>query len=261
MTRPISVADLQALKGRRQILTMHVDNAKEAAAATEAGLEVFTCEADEQLPQIRSAAPRTFIQAAHRQGELHDGSSAIKEGFRALELGASCVYFAGSLRLVEAMAKEGIPVTGHVGLVPRWSTWTNHRSVGKTPEEAADIYRRVKEYERAGAWAVEMEVVPVDVARWITESTPLLTLGMGCGSACDAQYLFSCDVLGTATSRMPRHGKQYANLAAEEARLQQLRVDAFQAFADDVRSGGYPERRHEVHVDPGVVDAAKRLLS
>lgn len=261
MTRPITVADLQALKGKRQVLTMHVDDAKEAAAAAEAGIEVFTCEVDDQLPRIRAAAPIEFIQAAHRQGALHDESSAIREGFRALELGASCVYFAGSLRLVEAMAKEGIPVTGHVGLVPRWSTWTNYRSVGKTPEEAAAIYRRVKEYERAGAWAVEMEVIPVDVARWITESTPLLTLGMGCGSACDAQYLFSCDVLGTATGRMPRHGKQYANLAAEEARLQQLRVEAFQAFADDVRSGGYPERRHEVHVDPSVVDAAKRLMS
>ncbi|MDB5556957.1 MAG: 3-methyl-2-oxobutanoate hydroxymethyltransferase [Rhizobium sp.] len=261
MTRPITVADLQALKGRRQILTMHVDDAKEAAAAAEAGIEVFTSEVDDQLPKIRAAAPKAFIQAAHRQGELHDESSAIREGFRAMELGASCVYFAGSLRLVEAMAREGIPVTGHVGLVPRWSTWTNYRSVGKTPEEAAAIYRRVKEYERAGAWAIEMEVVPVDVARWITESTPLLTLGMGCGSACDAQYLFSCDVLGTGTSRMPRHGKQFANLAAEEARLQRLRVEAFQAFAHDVRSGGYPERRHEIHVDPGIVDAAKRLLS
>ena len=261
MTRPITVADLRALKGQRQVLTMHVDDAKEAAAAAEAGIEVFTCEVDDQLPKIRAAAPIAFIQAAHRQGELHDESSAIRQGFRALELGASCVYFAGSLRLVEAMAKEGIPVTGHVGLVPRWSTWTNYRSVGKTPEEAAAIYRRVKEYESAGAWAVEMEVVAVDVARWITESTPLLTLGMGCGSACDAQYLFSCDVLGTAPGRMPRHGKQYANLADEEARLQQLRVEAFQAFADDVRSGGYPERRHEVHVDPVVVEAAKVLVS
>lgn len=260
MTRPISVADLQALKGKRQLLTMHVDDSKEAAAAAEAGIEIFTSEVDDQLPKIRAAAPLSFIQAAHRQGEIHDESSAIRQGFRALELGASCIYFAGSLRLVEAMAKEGIPVTGHVGLVPRWGTWTNFRSVGKTPEEAAAIYRRVKDYEGAGAWAVEIEVVPVDVARWITHSTPILTLGMGCGSVCDAQYLFSCDVLGTGTNRMPRHGKQYANLAAEEARLQQLRVDAFRAFAEDVRSGGYPERRHEVHVDAEVLEAARRLV-
>lgn len=260
MTRPMTVFDLRGLKGRRQLLVMHVDDDKEASAAAEAGIEVFTCEVDSMLPKIRKAAPATFIQAAHAQGVLHDESTAIREGFRALELGASCVYFAGSLRLVEAMAREGIPVTGHVGLVPRWATWTNFRSIGKTPEEAAGIFQRVKDYENSGACAVEIEVVPVAIADWITKSTPLLTLGMGCGSVCDAQYLFSCDVLGTGTSRIPRHGKQYANLAAEEARLQQIRIDAFRAFATDVRSGGYPESQHEVHIAQEVLEAAKRLV-
>lgn len=260
MTRPLTVADLRALKGMRQILTMHVDSAAEAAAAAEAGIEMFTSEVDAELPKLRAAAPDVFIQAGYAQGVICDEASAIREGFRAMELGASCLYFAGSLRLVEAMAKEGIPVSGHVGLVPRWATWTNYRSVGKTPEEAAAIYRRVKDYEQAGAFAVEMEVVPVAVADWITRSTPLLTLGMGCGAVCDAQYLFSCDVLGTGTSRMPRHGKRYADLASEEARLQRLRVEAFRAFAEDVRGGGYPEKRHEVHVDD-VLAAAKALVS
>ncbi len=260
MTRALTVADLRALKGKRQFLTMHVDSPAEAAAATEAGIEMFTCEVDEQLPRIRKAAPTAFIQAAHVQGAIHDESSAIREGFRALDLGASCIYFAGSLRLLEAMAKEGIPVSGHVGLVPRLATWTNFRSIGKAPEEAASIYRRVKDYEHAGAWAVEMEVVPVAIAEWITRSTPLITLGMGCGAVCDAQYLFSCDVLGTGTSRVPRHGKQYADLAAEESRLQELRVKAFRSFADDVRDLKYPETRHEVHVGEEVLAAAKTLV-
>ncbi len=260
MTRALTVADLRALKGKRQFLTMHVDSPAEAAAAAEAGIEMFTCEVDEQLPRIRKAAPTAFIQAAHVQGSIHDESSAIREGFRALDLGASCIYFAGSLRLLEAMAKEGIPVSGHVGLVPRWATWTNFRSIGKTPEEAASIYRRVKDYEQAGAWAVEMEVVPVAIAEWITRSTPLITLGMGCGAVCDSQYLFSCDVLGTGTSRVPRHGKQYADLAAEEARLQELRLKAFRSFADDVRDRKYPESRHEVHVGEEVLAAAKTLV-
>ncbi|WP_411037504.1 3-methyl-2-oxobutanoate hydroxymethyltransferase [Shinella sp. BYT-45] len=260
MTRVLTVADLRALKGVRQILTMHVDSAAEAAAASEVGIEMFTSEVDAELPKLRAAAPNVFIQAGHAQGVIYDEASAIREGFRAMELGASCLYFAGSLRLVEAMAKEGIPVSGHVGLVPRWSTWTNYRSVGKTPEEAAAIYRKVKDYEQAGAFAVEMEVVPVAIADWITRSTPLLTLGMGCGAVCDAQYLFSCDVLGTGTSRMPRHGKRYADLALEEARLQRLRVEAFRAFAEDVRTGGYPEKQHEVHVGEDILTDAKALV-
>lgn len=261
MTGPLSVADLRALKGKRQILTLHVDTPAEAAAAEAAGIEMFTGEADAGLAAIRAAAPRTFIQAAHAQGVIHDESSAVREGFRALELGASCIYFAGSLRLVEAMAREGIPVSGHVGLVPRLATWTNYRAVGKTPEEAAAVYRKVKDYEQAGAFAVEMEVVPVAIADWITRSTFLITLGMGCGAVCDAQYLFSCDILGTGASRMPRHGKQYADLAAEEARLQRMRIEAFRAFAEDTRSGGYPEPRHEIHVGEDILHAAKALVS
>lgn len=260
MTRRITLADLRALKGKRQILTMHVEDDREAEAAASAGIEMFTCEVDAMLPRIRAASPAAFIQAAHPQGTIASEESAIREGFRALELGADAIYFAGSLRLVEAMAREGIPVSGHVGLVPRWATWTNYRAIGKTAEEAADLFRRVKAYENAGAALVEMEVIPVEIADWLTKSTPLITEGMGCGSACDTQYLFSCDVLGTNTGHYPRHAKRYANLAAEEVRLQQIRRDAFCAFAKDVRAGGYPESGHEIRVDQSVLAAAVALL-
>jgi len=255
-----TVAALRALKGKRQILTMHVDSAAEAAAAAEAGIDMFTCEIDGKLSGIRAAAPNVFIQAGSAQGVFSSPETAIREGFRAMELGVDGVYFAGGLPIVEAMAKEGIPVTGHVGYVPRWRTWTGVRAVGKTPKEAARLYRSVKALESAGAWAVEMELVPVEVAAFITSNTHLITEGMGCGNVCDTQYLFSCDVLGTNTDHMPRHAKKYANLAAEEAKLQAMRVAAFRAFADEVRSGDYPERRHEIHVDAAMVEHVVRRL-
>ena len=189
---------------------------------------------------------------------LSGPETAIREGFRAMEIGADGIYFSGGLNIVEAMAREGIPVTGHVGYVPRWTTWTNVRAVGKTPDEAVSIYRQVKDLESAGAWAVEMEIVPVEVAAFITRSTSLVTEGMGCGAVCDTIYLFSCDVLGTHTGHYPRHAKKYADLVAEEARLQRMRVDAFRAFARDVETGGYPERGHEVHVGDAVLEALER---
>ena len=58
----------------------------------------------------------------------------------------------------------------------------------------------------------------------------------------------ACDLLGTNTGHYPRHSRRYADLAAEEARLQAMRVQAFRDFADDVRGGGYPQRGHEIHV-------------
>ena len=157
------------------------------------------------------------------------------------------------------MAREGIPVSGHVGYVPRWNTWTGVRSVGRTAEEAVSIYRKVKDLENAGACLVEMELVPVEVADFVTRNTSLITEGMGCGSVCDTQYLFSCDVLGTHRGYYPRHSKTYADLAAEEDRLQAMRINAFRSFMKDVESGGYPEPCHEVHLsDDSVLEALAR---
>lgn len=254
-----TVAALRALKGKRQILTMHIDTADEASAAAEAGIEMYTSEVDSKFAGVRAAAPGVFIQAGYGQGVMASPEIAIREGFRAMEAGVDGLYFAGSLPIVEAMAREGIPVTGHVGYVPRWQTWTGVRAVGKTPQEAVSLYQRVKDLENAGAWAVEMELVPAEVADFITKNTTLVTEGMGCGGVCDTQYLFSCDVLGTNRGHYPRHAKKYADLAAEEDRLQRMRVDAFRAFAADVQSGGYPERAHEIHVGEGVMEALAKI--
>lgn len=255
-----SVASLRALKGERQILTVHVDTAAEAAAAAEAGIEMFTFEVDQRLPAVRAAAPNVFIQAGYGQGHMASEEIAIRDGFKAMEAGVDGIYFAGSLRIVEAMAREGIPVTGHIGYIPRWETWTGVRAVGKTADEAVGLYKKAKQLESAGAWAVEMELVPVAVADFITRNTSLVTEGMGCGAVCDTQYLFSCDILGTNTGHYPRHAKRYADLASDEARLQRLRVEAFRAFANDVTGGAYPERRHEIHVSNDVVQALEISL-
>jgi 3-methyl-2-oxobutanoate hydroxymethyltransferase len=155
-----TVSDLRALKGKRQILTMHVDNVLEAAAGAEAGIDMFTFEVDDRIEGVRAAAPQVFIQAGCRQAMMASEESAIREAFRAMERGVDGIYFAGSLQIVESMAREGIPVTGHVGYVPLRRTWTGVRAVGKTPEEAAAVFRKVKALENAGGWAVEMEIVP-----------------------------------------------------------------------------------------------------
>ncbi|MER9234590.1 3-methyl-2-oxobutanoate hydroxymethyltransferase [Mesorhizobium sp. M0622] len=248
MKRP-SVYDLLQQKGTRKFLEMHIDDELEAAAAEEAGIDIFTCEVGDMLSRIRAAAPGVFIQAGSVQGSICGPSDGIREGFKALEMGADAVYFAGSLPIVEAMAKEGIPVTGHIGLVPRWSTWTNYRAIGKTPEEAAAVYHKMKALESAGAWAVEVEVVPVKLADFLTRNTHMITEGMGCGDVCDTQYLFSSDVLGTNKGHYPRHSKKYADIPAALEAVQRLRVDAFRAFADDVAQLRYPERKHEVDID------------
>ncbi|MCX7646163.1 MAG: 3-methyl-2-oxobutanoate hydroxymethyltransferase [Rhodobacteraceae bacterium] len=250
-----SVHDLLSQKGRRRWLQLHVDSAAEAAAAVEAGIVILSCEADDRLPAIRAAAPAAFLSAGLRHGSVAAPDEAVRAGFAILERGADAVYCSHSPRFIEAMAREGIPVTGHVGLVPNLAAWTGFRAVGRTPEEALGVLRKVRDIENAGAAFCEVEVVPVELAAHITRATRMLTMGMGCGSACDTQYLFSCDVLGTNRGRYPRHSRRYADFAALEDELQAKRIAAFRAFAQDVAAGGFPEPRHEVRMDPAALEA------
>lgn len=245
----LSVYDLTSRKGSRKWLQVHVDSGPEAAAAAAAGIEILSCEPDHTLEPIRAAAPDAFVSAGMPHGAVSSPQEAVRLGFDILRRGADAVYCSHSPFFIEAMAREGIPVTGHVGLVPNRAAWTNFRAIGKNPEEAAKVMRAVRDIENAGAAFVEVEVVPVRLAEYITRNTPMITMGMGCGTACDTQYLFSSDVLGTNTGHYPRHSKKYADFAALEAGLQGKRVEAFRAFADDVDSGAYPEGRHQVDMD------------
>ena len=259
MKKP-SVYDLLQQKGKRKFLELHVDDALEAAAAQEAGIDILTCEVDDMLSKIRQAAPHAFIQASGPRDWICTPDEGIRRGFDAMERGADAIYFAGSLRILEAMAKEGLPVTGHVGLVPRWATWTNFRAVGKSPEEAAGLFRKMKDLENAGAWAVEIEVVPVKIAAFLTQHTAMLTEGMGCGSACDTQYLFSSDIFGTNRGHYPRHSQRYADIPAALAQVQQLRVRAFKEFAEDVATEVYPQPRHIVDIDDATFEQFQALV-
>lgn len=254
MGQHLALHGLLQSKGRQKWLQLHVDSGAEAAAAFEAGIRILSCEPDHTLEPIRAAAPLAFISAGMPHGFVSSAQEAIREGFNILRRGADAVYCSHSPRFIEAMAREGIPVTGHVGLVPNLAAWTGFRAIGKSADEALQVLRRVKDLENAGAACVEVEVVPVELADHITRNTAMITMGMGCGDVCDTQYLFSSDVLGTNTGHYPRHAKKYADFAALEADLQAKRVAAFRAFAADVQTGGYPQPGHEVRMDPAMRD-------
>ncbi|MGL4312137.1 MAG: 3-methyl-2-oxobutanoate hydroxymethyltransferase [Paracoccaceae bacterium] len=259
---PMKKTDVHTLlseKGKRKWVQLHVDTAAEAAAAVEAGIVILSCEAGPVLEAVRAAAPTAFVSAGVPHGMMTSAEDALRIGFATLQQGADAVYVSQSPWMIETMAREGIPVTGHVGLVPNLAAWTGFRAVGRTAEEAFAVVRKVRDIENAGAACLEVEVVPVELADRITRATPMVTMGMGCGTACDTQYLFSCDVLGTNTGHYPRHAKRYADFAALEAELQQKRVATFRAFAEDVSTGGYPQAGHEIHMDDATREQFEKL--
>ncbi len=256
MLRPrkkYTIHDLRQLKGKRCLTHIHVKSPDEAAAAEEAGVDLMSssfdsAESQARLPLLVAAAPNSFLSAATPHG-MASAEEAIRVGFRALELGASSVYCSASPRLIEAMAREGLPVVGHLGMVPRHVTWTGYRAVGRTPEEARQLYQRMKDLETAGAYAAEIECVPHNLARFLCSRTSLLLMSLGSGTGCDTQFLFSDDILGDYQERPPRHAKTYRNFLAEYRRLQQERIAAFSEYIDDVREGRFPEPRHLVELD------------
>src|ERR1700760_1741358 len=260
MLRPrkkYTVYDLQQLKGKRCLTHIHVKSPQEAAAAAEAGVDLMSCsfdspEAQSRLPALVAAAPHSFLSAATPHG-LASPEEAIRVAFRALELGASSVYCSASPFIIEAMAREGIPVVGHLGMVPRHVTWTGYRAIGRTVEEAMQLHQRMKELESAGAYAAELEVGPHNLARFLTSRTKMLLMSLGSGSGCDTQFLFSDDILGDYDERPPRHAKAYRDFAAEQRRLQQERLAAFREYISDVRGNRFPERAHLVEMDEALL--------
>lgn len=267
MLRPrkkYTVYDLRQLKGKRCLTHIHVKSPEEAAAAEQAGIDLMSCpfdspEAQARLPLLVAAAPNSFISGSTPHG-MATQEEAIRIGFRALEMGASSVYCSASPFIIEAMAREGIPVVGHLGMVPRHVTWTNYRSIGKTVEEARELYRRMKELENAGAYAAELEVVPHNLASWLSSQTKLILMSLGSGNGCDTQFLFSDDILGEYEERLPRHAKAYRNFLAENRRLQQERVAAFKEYVADVKDGKFPERSHLIEMDAQLLDEVMRSV-
>src|SRR3954471_11800326 len=263
-TKKYSIYDLRQLKGKRCLTHIHVKSPDEAAAAEAVGIDLMSCsfdspESQARLPHLVAAAPQSFLSAATPHG-LASTEEAIRVGFRALELGASSVYCSASPRIIEAMAREGIPVVGHLGMVPRHATWTNVRAIGKTPAEAKRLYGQMKALENAGAYAAELELVPHQLASYLCRKTSLILMSLGSGNGCDTQFLFSDDILGDYDERIPRHAKAYRNFRKEYQRLQAERIAAFKEYADDEKTGRFPDTSHLVSMDKAILNEAVQAI-
>lgn len=252
-----TVADLRARKGRGQMTMLRYFTLDEASAAEAAGIDIASVPpALVSDPRYRQAAPGVFSMTGKAHPEAGTAEDYLRFSGQMLQAGADALYCSGSLQTVEYLAREYIPIVGHVGLVPSRATWTGgFRAVGKTAADALALYHECRRYQEAGAFAVEIEVVPVEVATAISARLDLLLWSMGSGPGCDAQYLFAEDILGENRGHLPRHAKVYRNFAAEYDRLQAERIKAFSEFRNDVNSGAFPEAGQVVRMDAREHDA------
>lgn len=249
---------------------LRVLSIEEAAAAEASGIDLVSAPPDLVThPRYREVAPSLFTLTGRSHLEAGSADDHLRWAGDMLQRGADCIYCSGSMDRVEHLAKEYVPVVGHVGLVPSRAGWTGgFRAVGKTADDALRIYNECVALENAGAIAAEIEVVPAEVAAEISRRLTSLSLwSMGSGAGCDAQYLFAMDILGDPTnqdlsgiSHIPRHSKVYRDFASEHARLQRERIAAFTEYRADVESGAFPQPNHLVPIDPEEFAAFRKAL-
>jgi 3-methyl-2-oxobutanoate hydroxymethyltransferase len=252
MTARLTVADIRAARGKRQLTMVRVVSWAELEAAERAGVDMVSVPPEMMADsRFRSVAPRIFAVPGMNYYDLAEGDDFLRWSFRMLRASADAVYCSAGLPTIRRLADDNVPVIGHIGLVPSRRTWTGgFKAVGKTAESALAVLRAARDLEAAGAFGAEIEVVPAAMAAEISRRSSLFMISMGSGTGGHCQYLFAEDILGENRGHIPRHAKVYRTFAAEYDRLQRERVAAFAEFVADVTSGAYPDPRHEVETSP-----------
>ncbi len=149
------------------------------------------------------------------------------------ETGAQAVKVEGGypamVETVSRLVEIGIPVMGHVGLTPQSVHQLGYRQQGQTEFDRERILTTAVALERAGAFAIVLEHIPSDLAKQITQTLSISTIGIGAGVDCDGQVLVTADLLGL-TARQPPFAKAYVDLRS-------IITNAVQEYSSEVRGG------------------------
>ncbi|NER82800.1 MAG: 3-methyl-2-oxobutanoate hydroxymethyltransferase, partial [Leptolyngbya sp. SIO1D8] len=133
---------------------------------------------------------------------------------------------------IRSLVESGIPVVGHVGLTPQSVNQIGgFRKQGTSPETADRILEEAIAIEKAGAFSIILEHIPDELAKTITDTLSITTIGIGAGPHCDGQVLVTADILGLSDWQPP-FAKRYANLREQG-------IQAAKAFCDDVRTHNF----------------------
>ncbi|MCL2012322.1 MAG: 3-methyl-2-oxobutanoate hydroxymethyltransferase [Cystobacterineae bacterium] len=190
-------------------------------------------------------------QRCHIVADLPFGSyqasdeEAVRNATRLIaEGGAGSVKLEGGesyASTVKRLVRAGIPVMGHIGLMPQQVHNMGGFVVqGRGEEEAQRIMRDAKALEQAGVYALVLEAIPAELARTLGAMLSIPTIGIGAGKHCDGQVLVSYDLLGLMADFKPKFVKRYANLYATV-------LEAAVQFCEEVRAEHFPGEEHSFH--------------
>ena len=253
-----NVATVRAAKGREKLGCCTAYDSCFARLADEAGVPIILV-GDSQgmnclgyettLPVNMSDTLAAVAAVAHGAkdamvvGDMPFGSyqcgddEAVKNAVAIIKAGADAVKLEGGASvcgLIRRLTTAGIPVLAHVGMTPQSvNEYGGFKKQGKTREAAEKVLADAKAVDEAGAFAVTLECIPSDLAAEITAALRIVTVGIGAGPVCDAQWLVMHDLLGL-NERVPSFVKKYADLASAVR-------GAFAAYVKEVAQGEFPK--------------------
>lgn len=184
--------------------------------------------------------PFMTYQASHEQALLSAGRCLKEAGADAVKLEGGVVR-ANTIRVLTA---NGIPVLGHIGILPQSIRATGgYRVQGRTEESAHQLMEDARAVADAGAFAVVLEGMPPAVATEITAAIDIPTIGIGAGAGCDGQVLVVHDVLGLTFGHVPKFAKRFGEIGTAMAK-------AFSEYRAEVESGTFPSDDYTYRSEP-----------
>lgn len=165
---------------------------------------------------------------------------AIKAGANAVKIEGSGEYIC---ELIKRCADFGIPVISHIGFTPQSiNAIGGHYIQGKTFNATLDLLEQAKKLEKAGAFAILLEMVPEESAKYITENINIPTISCGAGKYCDGQVLVCDDVFGKYSNFKPKFARRYAD-------MRQMIYECAKQYDEDVKKGDFPNNEEVFHLE------------
>lgn len=248
----LSAADIRGLKGQRRLAMLTAYDFPMALALDQVGLDVILVGdslgevelgydstravslemMEHHVRAVANGATRTHITGDMPAGSYGDPRQAVESAMALVAAGAHSVKLEGALiPQVEAIRDAGIPVMGHVGLLPQTAEG-GYRKQGKTTQDADRLVAEAIALDRAGCFAIVIECVDADAARRITDAVAAPTIGIAAGMDCDGQVLVSTDLIGLLPDPPA--------FVAPRANVRDIIMGAAAEFAAEVRATAAP---------------------
>jgi len=184
-------------------------------------------------------------------------SDAIKNSGKLIKAGADAVKLEGGIEMVDtvrAIVDTGIPIMGHIGLQPQTTMLSEgYRVQGKTKDTALKLIESAKALEKAGVFSIALEMVTHEVAKIISESISVPTIGIGSGKDCDGQVLVIHDMLGMYDKLKPKFVKKYLSLSKDI-------TNALESYRKDIESGQFPAEEHSFSMEKSELDKLREEI-